>query len=416
MLKALKTKFMVLAMSALFFLLAVIIAGMNAINYNSVVKESEEVLSVLSQSKGMFPDMPPDMIDIPGPIPGSIPPRLSPETPYEARYFWVTINEAGDIMDFNTSHITSIDKRTAIDYAEKVLTQNLKQGFIDDYRCLVYQELNGTCILFLDCGRRLHTFRRFLYTSVAMALAGFVIVFLIIFILSGKILKPIIQSYEKQRQFITDAGHEMKTPLTIISANADILEMELGEHNESLQDIQKQTKRLRTLTEDLVMLARMEESETKMPKIDFPLSDVIEEAAHPFSVLAGTQGKKWICHIQPMLSFYGNSPAISQLISILLENALKYSPAGGIISLTLAKKGRTISLSVFNTTDTAVDPEQLKFVFDRFYRMDRSRNSETGGHGIGLSVAKAIVSAHNGQISASTCGGRSFQITAEFSA
>lgn len=409
MIKKLKFKFIVLAMSALFVLLVVIVTGMNAINYNSVVKDSDEILSVLSQNKGMFPDAA-------GRPDGILPPGLSPETPYESRYFSVMINESGDVTNTNTSQIASIDKNTAIEYAKKVMDKRLKQGFMGDYRYLVSNEFNGTRILFLDCGRRLDSFHSFLSASIAMSLAGFAVVFLVISILSGKILKPIIESYEKQKQFITDAGHEIKTPLTIISANVDILEMELGENNESLQDIQQQTKRLRSLTDDLVMLTRMEEAETTMQKIDFPLSEVVAEAAYPFSALAVSQEKEFICNIQPMLSFCGNDKAISQLVSVLLDNAMKYSPAGGTVALTLSKKGRTVSLSAFNTTDTFINPEQLKYVFDRFYRTDSSRNSETGGHGIGLSVAKAIVTAHGGQITASSPDGHSFRITAEFPA
>ena len=249
--------------------------------------------------------------------------------------------------------------------------------------------------------------------SLIMALAGYVIVFVIVFILSGKIIQPIAESYEKQKRFITDAGHEIKTPLTIIHANVDILEMELGK-NESLSDISQQTKRLRSLTDDLVMLARMEESEETMQKIDFPVSEVVTEAARPFRTLAIQQGKEFTCTIQPLLTLKGNDKAIEQLVGILLENALKYSPTGGTVAFDLTKQNRSVCLSVFNTANTEIKGEQLNHVFDRFYRTDFSRNSETGGHGIGLSIAQAIVTAHGGKIQAMTQDGHSFRITALF--
>lgn len=241
---------------------------------------------------------------------------------------------------------------------------------------------------------------------------GYAVVFVVIFILAGKIIKPIAESYEKQKRFITDAGHEIKTPLTIINANADMLEMEFDEPNESLIDIKEQTKRLKALTEELVMLSRMEETEQNIPKIEFPISEVVAETANYFKPLAENENKEFICNIEPMLTLNGNDKAIRQLVSIFLDNALKYSETHGTVSITLARQNRFIVLSVYNTVTGNVDPEQLKYVFDRFYRTDSSRNSETGGHGIGLSIAKAIVTAHGGKIKATTNDGKSFIVTA----
>lgn len=243
-----------------------------------------------------------------------------------------------------------------------------------------------------------------------MVLVGFAIVFFVVSFCAGRITKPISESYEKQKQFITDAGHEIKTPLTIIIANVDVLEMDIGK-NECLEDMKRQAKRLTALTNDLVYLARMEEAENTLPMIEFPASEVVSEAAMPFQALAQAQEKEFICDIQPMLSMRGNNKAISQLVSILMGNAFKYSPAGGTVSLKLAKQGKSLSLTVYNTTQTEVNEQDLHHVFDRFYRSERSRNSETGGHGIGLSIAKAIVTAHGGKIHASTEDGKSFLVT-----
>ena len=344
-----------------------------------------------------------------------LPPNMSPETPYESRYFSVFLNEFGEIVNTETSKIASIDSETAAAYAQTVINKQSEQGFIDEYRYVVRAEPNGLRITFLDCGRNLAAFHNFLAASTGMALIGYVVVFFIVFFFAGRIIRPIAESYAKQKQFITDAGHEMKTPLTIISANADILEMEIGT-NESLTDIQQQTERLKSLTNDLVMLTRMEESGDTMQKIAFPISEVVAEAAHPFRALALQQGKEFVCDIQPMLSLNGNDKAIQQLVSVLMDNALKYSPPGGTIALHLAKQNKAIYLSVFNTAETEINRESLSHVFDRFYRTDASRNSETGGHGIGLSIAKAIVTAHNGKIQATTQDGRSFQVTAIFPA
>lgn len=185
--------------------------------------------------------------------------------------------------------------------------------------------------------------------------------------------------------------------------------MELGE-NEWITDIQKQARRLTDLTNDLVYLSRMEEAGDSMPMIEFPLSDVVSETAASFQTLAQTQGKIFQCRVQPMLSLTGNEKAIHHLVSILLDNALKYSPDNGVVSLVLKKQGKMLQLSVFNTTESTIRKENTNLLFERFYRMDSSRNSRTGGYGIGLSAAKAIVDAHGGKIQARTADGHSLQM------
>lgn len=159
------------------------------------------------------------------------------------------------------------------------------------------------------------------------------------------------ESYEKQKQFITDAGHEIKTPITIIDADTEVLEMELGE-NEWLKDIQTQTKRLTSLTKDLILLSRMEEDKPQMTMIEFPFSDLVEETAQSFQALAKAQNKIFTITVQPMLALKGDEKTLRQLISILLDNALKYSPHSGVISLSLQKQMRNICLTVENTVES----------------------------------------------------------------
>ena len=407
MIRKLKRKFVLLSMTSLLVLLAVIVAGMNLLNYRSVVEEADAILSVLSQNKGMFPDADgrPDR---------KFPPRFSPETPYESRFFSVFYDGAGRAVNADVRKIASVSQEDAVSLADGVLEKGRLTGFAGSYRYMVDSAPGGTRVTFLDCGRRLDAFRQFLISSAFMSALGFGAVFTVILILSGRIIRPIAEAYEKQKRFITDAGHEIKTPLTIINANVDILE--LGGENESLADIKGQTQRLKSLTEDLMMLSRMEEAEDKLLKIEFPVSDVVLETAGEFRALAESENKEFICEIEPMLTLNGNDKSIRQLVSIFLDNALKYSPEGSKIKLTLARQGRMIRLSVSNAAKFDLDPEQLERVFDRFYRADSSRNSETGGHGIGLSVAKAIVTAHGGKIAAAVEGEKTFVVSALFQA
>lgn len=403
MIRNLQMKFIVLSMAALFVLLLLIIAGMNVINYNTVVAEADETLSLLAANGGVFPEMD-------GSEKNGLPRDMSPETPYEVRYFSILLDQNGEVLQTDVSRIAAVDAQQAEEYAAQIAADGDGKGFVGSYRFVCHTEGGSIRITFLDCGRKIASFWTFLWISSIMALAGYLTFFFVILFFSRRIVRPVTESYEKQKQFITDAGHEIKTPLTIIQADTDVLELEYGE-NEWLTDIQKQAKRLTALTNDLVYLSRMEEADHTVPMIEFPLSDVVSEAAASFQALAQTQEKEFKCRIQPMLSLTGNEKAIQQLVGILLDNALKYSPEHGVVILTLEKQNKFIQLSVQNTTEHFMQKDQLPLLFERFYRTDPSRNSQTGGYGIGLSVAKAIVLAHNGKIQAKTPDGYSLQIT-----
>jgi len=394
MIKKLQRKFILLSMSALFFVLTVIIAGINIVNYNGVTQEADNLLSVISENKGEFP-MEPDKFG------NKLPPGMSPEAPYESRYFSVILDsDSKQIMYVETSRIISVTPTTAVSYANAALSKKTTTGFIQDFRYQIQEEANSTRITFLDCGRKLDAYYSFLYASIGISLVGFLIVFAFISFFSNRIIRPISESYEKQKRFITDASHEIKTPLTIIGADTDILEMDLGEENEWLLDIKKQVKHLTELTNDLVFLSRMEEAENSLPMIEFPFSEVATETVFSFQALAQKQGKELLSSIPPILSLLGDEKSIRQLLSILLDNAIKYSPTNGNITLSVEEQNNSILIIVTNDTHQSIEKEQLKLLFDRFYRVDASRNSKTGGHGVGLSIAKAIVEAHHGKIQA----------------
>lgn len=177
-----------------------------------------------------------------------------------------------------------------------------------------------------------------------------------------------------------------------------------------LADIQEQTKHLTSLTNNLITLSRMEEERTRLQMIDFPFSDVVEETVQSFQALARTQNKTFKTSIQPMISLHGDEKSLTQLVSILLDNAMKYSTPEGEISLRLEKAGNNVKLSVYNTADS-IGREQLPHLFDRFYRTDKSRSSRTGGYGLGLSIAAAVVNTHKGKITATTQDEHSLLIT-----
>ncbi len=406
-------------MASVAAVLLVILGVINILNYRQVVTDAHSTLELLSDNNGVFPgfeedrEQPPALPEGEGPgsqegEPPALPANYSPETPYETRYFSILLDENGEIIHTDFDRIAAVDSSDAGDYASQAIAQNKKEGFLGSYRYMVTSKNNTTMLLFLDCSRSLETCRSFLITSILIALTGLLAVFLLVFFFSKRIIRPFAENYEKQKRFITDAGHEIKTPLTIIDADASVLEMETGE-NEWLADIQKQTVRLRDLTNDLIFLARMEESQASVPMVEFPISEAAEDVVSSFRGAALARNLQFKCDIQPMITCTGDSKSIRRLFSILLDNALKYTNEGGLISFTLKQRGKGAEITVFNTCES-IDPDQLPHLFERFYRTDKSRSSKTGGHGIGLSIAQAIVQNHKGKIQASTSDGRSLQI------
>ena len=413
MIKKLRLKFIAASMLSLALVLLVILGGINAMSYRKTVSDADTILSILASNQGMFPQrMPPaedgfSQKDSPannamddGPFRKR---GFSDETPYESRFFSVLLDEAGQVLSADTGKIAAVDGATATEYAQKVWNSGKSSGFWKDYRFIRSAEAGGVRVIFLDCGRSLSSFRAVLLASVSVSLLGLLAVLVLLVLFSRRIVTPVAESYEKQRRFITDAGHEIKTPLTIIGADADLLELDWGE-NEWLTDIKRQTQRLTGLTNDLIELSRMDEERPQLSCIEFPLSDVTEEVVQSFQGPAKAKKKELVMEIQPLLSFTGDENAIRQLVSILMDNAVKYSPEGGRISAALEKEGRFVKLTVSNTTAQPVEKEQLNRLFDRFYRADPSRSQATGGYGLGMSIARSIVVAHRGKIQAISPG------------
>ena len=407
MIKRLRIKYTVLAVSALFLLLTIIVAGMNLLNYKSVIDEADETLAVLSDNSGVFPSFENGMEWLPS--------GMSREIPFESRYFSVLLDENNTPILIETSNIYTIDGVTAVGYAVEVAEEKDEKGFKDDYRFVVTSERIGKRITFLDCGRKIALFHEFRNTSIMISLAGYFVILLLVCFFVARFTRPVSESYEKQKRFITDAGHEIKTPLTIINADVDILKMDV-EENEYLDDIKKQSNRLAELTNDLIKLARLEESKSNIRLIDIPASEIILETATSFQTIAKSLNKELVIQVQPMLTMLGDKSKVEHLITILLDNAIKYSPDGETVKLRFERRGKKLLLSVSNVSSVRLSVDDIRHIFDRFYRADQSRNSETGGYGIGLSIAQAIVNLHGGKIGAASPDGKTFVITASFPA
>ncbi|MBQ9321368.1 MAG: HAMP domain-containing histidine kinase [Eubacterium sp.] len=450
MFKQLRTRFILLTMASVLAVLLIIMTAINLLNYRNVLRDSDRILSILAENQGIFPGMrdsidnsinnspdnstddgqqrpqkpdDTDSFDNNAPSGGQKSFRkndnfnhmrgITEETPFESRYFSVTLDTDGNVTKSDTRNIAAVDEDTAEAYAAEIFGNSRTKGFTGNYRWLQQtdEESGTTTVFFLDCTRSLSNVHSFLITTILVSLVGFASVMFLVILFSRRIVRPIQESYDKQKQFITDAGHELKTPLTVINADLSVLEMDVGE-SEWIDDARLQTERLTKLTNDLVYLSRMDEVQRQVEMIDFPLSDVVTEISQSFRSRAIVEEKEYTGNITPMLTYHGDEKAIRQLVSILLDNALKYSPAGGKISLSLAPQGKGILLEVRNTTSERIEPESVDHLFDRFYRTDQSRNSETGGFGLGLAIAKAVVTAHRGKITAASDDGRSLTISA----
>lgn len=234
------------------------------------------------------------------------------------------------------------------------------------------------------------TVRAFKFTILYLFLIS-----ILITIYSRRILGPVITSIEKQKKFITNASHELKTPLAVVTADLDVLEMTVGEENEWVNSIRKQVTRLDVLVKSMLTLSHIEDGKKKLETSTFPVNDILKEQINDLKILA--KDKKIVFEPKEEVLMEADKDLINQLIIILLDNAIKYTPDGGLIEVKTSKRGR--KLAEFEIANTVENPKiNTKKLFDRFYREDESHNHENKGYGIGLSIAKSIVDLHKGKI------------------
>ena len=428
MIRDLRKKFILVAMLSTLVVLTAIMGVVNISNYKEMLDRADDMTALLIQNDGRFPEEPadenseiPDKPDdtkrtnnetdtqTPPEKPQGDREHYSVETPFETRYFTVTADEDGEITDCDLERIAAVDEDTAEEYAKKISTKSGETGFEGIYRYRVTETEDGVKYVFLDCRREISNFRTVLVTTVSVSLLGLAAVLVLVVIFSRMVFRPVEESIQKQKRFITDASHELKTPLTIIDANTEVLEMESGE-SQWTKSTRKQIQRLTGLVQQLVTLSRLDEEKGLQDIAEFNLSEAIADGVQPYEALAQTKGKNLVLEIEKNIFYAGDEKSVRQLTGILMDNAVKYSSEKGNIRLILKKKGKKILLEVYNDADE-LPQGKLDVLFERFYRLDSSRNSGTGGSGIGLSVAKAIVQAHKGKITAENKNGKGLTIT-----
>ena len=233
--------------------------------------------------------------------------------------------------------------------------------------------------------------------------ACILLVFLLVVLLSRRAIDPVVRSAQQQKQFITDASHELKTPITVIATSLKVLEMETGKQK-WIDKAMAQTEKLTSLVNSLVTLSRMDEEDSPLRMEDFPVSDAVRETAETFVDFAASKGHELHLSITDGLTYRGDEYAVRQLVSILLDNAVKYALPDSPIEFSLEKAKRGVVLRSSNACED-VAPENAQKLFDRFYRADQSRSSGSG-FGIGLSIARSISEGHHGSIRAIVYDGK----------
>lgn len=402
MIKKLQRKFVWITMASLLAVLTLVVIAINCMNIYQISRKSDELLTMLADNNGNFPENG-HMSDgkIPQPRPGKPENdglfgfQMSAETPFETRYFSVMIDGSGE-MAADISHVAAVTEEQAKSLAGKAAGSGKEKGYQGQYRYLLSEGEDGILAIFVDCGNDLQTIRVFAVTSGLVGAVCLALVLILVILFSRRAIRPVLENAEKQKQFITDAGHEIKTPVAIISANTEVIEM-CGGESEWTRSIHHQVERLQTLVQHLLTLTKMDEAESGLQTGEFSCGGVVKEAAEGFAAVALARKLRVTEEIDDKLMMKGDEKAVRQLVSILLDNAMKYAPEGGKIRIQLSGSERQIQLSVYNSCQVPMEGD-LNRLFDRFYRADESRSRESGGYGIGLSVAQAVVRAHKGRI------------------
>ena len=319
---------------------------------------------------------------------------MGKETQYTTRFFAAYFTSDGELRRVNVDSIAAFTEDEAKELSQSIFsTENLGEVYRDgSYFYTIRSYNNGYLLIYMDCSESLKTAHRLLWVSLVVAFASLLLEFIIITLLSKRVVKPVVENVERQKRFITDASHELKTPLTIISANTEVLEMMNGE-DEWTDSIKNQTVRMTKLVNEMVYLAKMDEERPELTMSNFSLSEAITETAMPFKTVAEGKGFTFSADIAQDVNWTGDEASVRQMLSIFLDNAIKYTTEQGRIEVKFYQKGHHHTLTVANSC-APISKDELAKLFERFYRTDKSRSRETGGSGIGLSIAKAISDAH----------------------
>lgn len=417
--ETLQKKFIAASMLAVTILLMTLIGAINILNYVNISGRQERMLEMLCELDGMPEDHMHrrDSERLQDPMGRTEPQgrRFSMDEAMAARFFTAWIDENGEVLRTDVSRIYAVDAEGAAGKAKEILAAGKESGTWNGFRFLVRdcssQQTDASLILVaMDTTGDRKSLLSVLGISAGIAAICWLIMLIPVHALARRAIAPTAMSIERQKQFVTNAGHELKTPLAIIQANTEALELYNGE-NKWTRNIRTQTIRLSTLMQNLLTLSKMDESSLKLEMQSFDLGPLVRETWEHFAESAAVRKLSLDTELSDIRQavVMANRDSISQLFSILFDNAVKYTPKGGSIGMLISQENDTVLFEQYNTVEMPAadrhpdgeniseDPERL---FERFYRADSDRSRKKGGYGIGLSAARAIAGANGGTIRA----------------
>ena len=406
MIHKLRRKFILINMILVSLVLLIVFAAICFFSYQRMQMESYDAMR---RAIARGPHMAPPITE----IGGKGPQKRVPMIPI----FSVALDENKKIQSIKRENVAVSDE-VAAEATERALASDRMSGVLFDLklRYLVAQTPDGVKIAFADMERELGSLTSLLITLLMVGLGGLAAFFFISLFLSGWALRPVEKAWEQQRQFVADASHELKTPLTVILANIGIL---LSNRQDTIERqikwveyTQAEANRMKKLTDDLLFLAKSDTMQMPVPQTKLNFSDAVWSCLLPFESVAFEQGIALNSEIAPDITLLGDESQLKQLVVILLDNACKYAGRNGAVTITLKRIQEKVQLFV-NNTGTPIPADQLLHIFERFYRVDGSRAREHGGYGLGLAIAKTIVENHHGKISVASNeqGGTTFICT-----
>lgn len=399
MFRKLRVRFILIASVAVTGILFFLVGALNSVRFLQTTGEIQAVLNILSDNQGEFPSVQATAQALDND-------RISIDTIYQYRYFSAVFNEDGTVYSSNLNNISNLSQEQALKSAKSVVKQHRKNGIFTiggqyySYQVTRDAKTKRYLAVVLDSTKYLEDRNDFLWVSIRSALYSVIFFIVVISVVSSWAIRPYVRNYEKQKRFITNAGHELKTPLAIISANTELQELMTGE-NEWTESTKDQVNRLSNLINQMVSLARLEE-QPDIALVDVDFSSLVQKVAQDFKSVAEKAGKDYQIRVQDDIHVKASQDELYELISILIDNACKYCDEDGqiFVTLTKAKRRKRARLIVSNSYADGKNVDYSRF-FDRFYREDESHNHKQAGYGIGLSMAESLVNLFKGKIAAS---------------